>query len=84
MLNSPCRMGIPGEPDEIILTNGIVANLSMMLSHRAGESRCSAQAALFVDAGMMQIVARDILRRCGLSECESHAAGPQVHWRLPK
>jgi hypothetical protein len=33
----PCRLGIAGEPDEIELSNDIVASLSMMMSWRRGE-----------------------------------------------
>ena len=52
LVNAPCRTGIPGEPEEISLSNGIVANLGMMVSYRAGESRCSALA----DVGITLIV----------------------------
>ncbi len=32
-----CRLGIAGEPDEIELSNDIVASLSMMMSWRRGK-----------------------------------------------
>lgn len=37
------RMGIPGQPDEVELSGGIVANLSIMLSHRKGKHECGIQ-----------------------------------------
>ena len=37
------RMGMAGEPDEISLSGGIVANLSIMLSHRKGKCECGHQ-----------------------------------------
>jgi hypothetical protein len=37
------RMGIPGQPDEIELSGSIVANLSIMLSHKKGKYECGHQ-----------------------------------------